>query len=151
VRIKLIVAGAAIAAAGLVVRLVWMNKLTVYARSESWSASGAVPWGKAARSVNDEVPVVLWRAIRGGYCYDAVFSEDLRRRLSTSHASIVVVDYNVFTDFGRAFRHTVRAVDGIRIDDNARQDGGMMEVPDLNGPAENCETWQPSDRKRDGG
>jgi len=128
-----------------------MDKLTVYARPESWSVSGEVPWGEATRSVNDEVPVVLWRAIRGGYCYDAVFSEALRRRLSTSHASLVVVDYNVFTDFGRPFRHTVRAVDGIRLDDKARQDGGMTEVSDLDGPEENCETWRPGDRKRDGG
>jgi len=104
-----------------------MNKQTVNERPESWSVSGDVPWGEAARSVNNEVPVVLWRAIRGGYCYDAVFSEDLRRRLSTSRSSIV------------------------RIDGKARQEGGMIEVPDLNGPTEDCETWRPTDRKRDGG
>ena len=43
-----------------------------------WSANGAAPWSDAAeRGEHGEVPVLLYLKVKGGYCCDAVFSQDL--------------------------------------------------------------------------
>jgi hypothetical protein len=129
VRAKLIVPVDVIEASCLAVVFVCVNRLGLRSLRAHWSTTGEAPWGTAERDENGGVPVVLWLPVPGGYCYDAVFSTDLRERLGASHAAIVVVDCNVFSDFGRPRRHTVKAVSGIPVDDRSRQDSGMMETP----------------------
>ncbi|HTV81366.1 MAG TPA: hypothetical protein VME18_01855 [Acidobacteriaceae bacterium] len=54
------------------------NKVQVRMLTMQWSANGAAPWSDAAeRGEHGEVPVLLYLKVKGGYCCDAVFSQDL--------------------------------------------------------------------------
>jgi hypothetical protein len=145
---KVIVAGAVLAVIGLIVDLAFIGKMATHSFPVHWSITGQTPWGTAQRDETTGVPVVLWSPVRGGYCYEAVFSTDLRDRLAARHTPTVVVDYNVFSDFGRPRRHTVRAVDGITVDEKSRQDSGMMETSRDHSSAEppDCEARLVTDR-----
>ena len=145
-RVKLIVAGVAIAIICLTVDYKCVDKLVIDSLRAHWSTSGEAPWGTAERDENGSVPVVLWLPVPGRYCYDAVFSKELRERLAALHATTVDVDYNVLSDFGWPRRYTVRAVSGIPVDDHSRQDAGLMldlEPPDdgSRGVETDCTRW----------
>ena len=146
---KLFVAVVVIVATGLAVRHMWLNKLAVHSLPARWSVNGEAPWGEVARNGNEGVPVVFWHRVHGGYCFDSVFSKDLRERLTSQHAPTLVVDYNVFADFGRPVRHRVRAVNGTRVDARSRQDSGLILDSPASGPTADCETWLSSDGNHD--
>jgi hypothetical protein len=142
VRLKLTVAGIALAVGCVVVYFRYVDKAAVCSLPAYWSMTGETPWGSAERYETGRVPVVLWRAVPGGYCYDSVFSDDLRKRSADVQATTVVVDYNVFSYFGKPRRHAVRAVGGMPVDRRSRQDSGMMEAPHSDRsmePATDCE------------
>jgi len=89
------------------------DKIEIHSYSMSWSANGVAPWGDVQVSNKGESPVVLYRMIDHGYCYDALFSPDLKSKLIGSNKSAVTVEYNIFSDFGRERSYNVRAVDGM--------------------------------------
>jgi len=60
------------------------NKLTIHQYSMNWSANGVAPWGRVETNEKGESPVVIYRRVQGGYCYDAIFSTELKTRLSAN-------------------------------------------------------------------
>jgi hypothetical protein len=54
------------------------RKVAVVAFSMNWSANGVAPWGDVERDEKGELPVVIYRKLDEGYCYDAVFSSALK-------------------------------------------------------------------------
>jgi len=58
-------------------------------------------------------PVVLYRRVGNGYCYDAFKSDELRQRLAPKESRTVAVEYNIFSDFGKERSCNARSVDGL--------------------------------------
>jgi|GEM_PF-1422216 len=112
----------------------WTNKVAVHEYSMNWSANGAAPWGHVETNEQGESPVVTYRRVDGGYCYDAIFSPELREKLAQSNKPTISVEYNVFSDFGRRRAYNIRAVDGMVFNDGDRNVrsgesyGGYIEV-----------------------
>ncbi len=112
----------------------WTNRVTVHEYSMSWAANGAVPWGHVETNEKGESPVVIYRRVDGGYCYDAVFSPELREKLAQSNKPTIVVEYNVFSDFGRRRSYNIRAIDGMVFNQGQRnlrsgeRYGGYIEL-----------------------
>jgi hypothetical protein len=110
------------------------NKLAVHEYSMNWSADGAVPWGHVETNEKGESPVLIYRRVDGAYCYDAIFSPELREKLAQSNKPTIVVEYNVFSDFGHQRGYNIRAVDGMvfnKGDRNLRSGesyGGIFEM-----------------------
>jgi hypothetical protein len=91
----------------------WTNKVTVHDYSMNWSANGATPWGRVETNEKGESPVVIYRRVDGGYCYDAIFSSELKEKLALSNKPTIAVEYNVFSDFGHRRAYNIRAIDGM--------------------------------------
>jgi hypothetical protein len=89
------------------------NKIEVHSYSMNWSVNGTAPWGRVQVDERGEPPVVIYRMVNQGYCYDALFSPELKAQLTASGKPVVTVDYNVFSDFGRERSYNIRAVDGM--------------------------------------
>jgi RNA polymerase sigma-70 factor (ECF subfamily) len=89
------------------------NKLAVRACSMNWSANGQVPWEPVESDERGRAPVVLDRKVAGGYCYDVIFSPELKDRLIKLNRPAVPVEYNVVSDFGRVRGYNIRSVDGL--------------------------------------
>jgi hypothetical protein len=89
------------------------DKLAIHAYLMNWSANGVAPWGRVETDEKGESPVVIYRSVNGGYCYDAIFSSELKARLTGSNKTAVTVEYNIFSDFGHARGYNVRSVDGL--------------------------------------
>jgi hypothetical protein len=112
----------------------WTNKVAVHEYSMNWSANGVAPWGHVETNMRGEPPVVIYRKVDGGFCYDAVFSPELRERLAQSNKPTISVEYNVFSDFGRRRAYNIRAIDGMVFNDRDRNlrsgqgYGGYIEV-----------------------
>lgn len=100
-----------------VVDRLFTNKVEVRSYSMSWSANGAVPWGHVETNEKRESPVVTYRRVDGGYCYDAIFSPELREKLAQSNKATIAVEYNVFSDFGHRHAYNIRVIDGIAFND----------------------------------
>jgi hypothetical protein len=99
--------------AAFAVDRLFTDKVAVHSYSMRWSANGRAPWGDVQLSDKGESPVVLYRMINQAYCYDALFSPDLKSKLVESNKPVVTVEYNVFSDFGRERSYNIRAVDGL--------------------------------------
>lgn len=89
------------------------NKLAVHSHSMNWSANGVVPWGQAETDEKGEPPVVIYRKVDHGYCYDAIFSPELKAELIKANKPVITAEYNVFSDFGRERNYNIRSVDGL--------------------------------------
>jgi hypothetical protein len=98
---------------------VFTNNFEVQSYSMSWSANGTAPWGRVQVGEKGDPPVVVYRMVNQGYCYDALFSPELKARLAASSKPIITVDYNVFSDFGRERGYNIRAVDGMDFNDGS--------------------------------
>jgi len=82
---------------------------------------GKVPWGKVGSEWDDGTPsLVLYRDVNGSYCYTAFKSQELRARLTQRQSDTVTVEYNVFSDFGRARSYNVRSLDGVLLHEGER-------------------------------
>ena len=95
------------------------NRLAIHTYSMDWSASGSAPWGNVQTDEKGQPPVVIYRNIGGGYCYDAVFSPELKAKLTASEKSLVTVEYNVYSDFGHERGYNIRSVDGLVFKDGS--------------------------------
>lgn len=90
------------------------NKVEVRTLTMQWSADGATPWSdEVERGEHGEIPVVLYLKVKGGYCYDAVFSPELKARLMQEGKPTATVEYNLFRDFGTEHGYNIRSVDGL--------------------------------------
>jgi hypothetical protein len=123
--------------ASFTVDRLFTNKIQVRTLTMQWSADGAAPWSdNVERGEHGEIPVVLYLKVKGGYCYDAVFSPELKARLLREGNPTATVNYNLFRDFGKERGYNIRSVDGIRFnlgDKTVRVDndgyGGTVEDP----------------------
>jgi hypothetical protein len=96
------------------------NKLAVHVYQMNWSIDGEAPWGQVQLGQDGQTPVLVYRRVPHGYCYDAVFSPELTARLIGSNASTVMVEYNTFRDFGRESSYNIHSVDGLVFNDAYR-------------------------------
>jgi predicted ABC-type exoprotein transport system permease subunit len=103
-----------------VVDRLFTNKVEIRSYSMNWSANGTAPWGAVERSEKGEIPVVIYRVVSKGYCFDALFSSELVAQLTATNKPVISVDYNLFKDFGRVRSYNVRAVDGMVFNDGFR-------------------------------
>jgi hypothetical protein len=103
------------------------NKVEIHSYPMNWSANGSAPWGRVELNENGEPPVLVYRMVGQGYCYDAIFSSELKALLTASNRPVITVDYNVFSDFGRERSYNVRAIDGLVFND------GLHSVRSENG------------------
>lgn len=125
-----------------VVDRAFTNKLAIHSYSMNWSTSGTAPWGNVQADEKGQPPVVIYRSVGGGYCYDAIFSAELKATLMASGKTAVNVEYNVFSDFGRERGYNIHSVDGLVFNDGSRSVrssesyGGYI----MNGPSSvNCQ------------
>ena len=80
--------------------------------------NGHAPWGDVGPEWSDgSLPIVLYRRLGDGYCYDTFQSEELRRRLASKDGHTVKVEYNNFSDFGKERSYNVKSVDGLQLSD----------------------------------
>lgn len=113
------------------------NKLAIHTYSMDWSASGSAPWGNVQTDEKGQPPVVIYRNVGGGYCYDAIFSPELRAKLTASDKTLVTVEYNVFSDFGHERGYNIRSVDGLVFNDGSHplRSGESFGGYIMNGPS----------------
>jgi hypothetical protein len=105
---------------GFGVDRLWTKKVQVHEYSMNWSANGTAPWGQVETSEMGESPVVVYRRVAGGYCYDAVFSPELKAKLMRSNEPSVAVEYDVFSDFGHERGYNIRSIDGVVFNEGDR-------------------------------
>lgn len=97
------------------------NKVSIHSYQMNVSINGHAPWGDVGPEWSgNSLPIVLYRRLGDGYCYDAFQSEELRQRLSPKDGRTVVVEYNVFSDFGKERSYNVRSVDGLLLNEGQR-------------------------------
>ena len=112
----------------------WTNKVAVHEYSMNWSANGIAPWGHVETNEKGESPAVIYRRVDGGYCYDAIFSRELREKLAQANKPIISVEYNVFSDFGHQRSYNIRSIDGVVFNEGQRNlrpgesYGGYIEI-----------------------
>jgi hypothetical protein len=99
--------------AGLFVSKEFVNRVSVRAFQMNIAPDGKVPWGEIGPEWdNGPAPVVLYRKVGDSYCYTALRSPELRDRAVVKSLTSVNVEYNVFSNFRRVNRYTLRTVDG---------------------------------------
>jgi len=106
--------------AAFAVDRLFTNKVAIHAYSMGWSADGVAPWGHVELNAQGEAPVIIFRKIGQGYCYDAIFSSELKARLTASNKPLVNVEYNSFSDFGQTRSYNIRSVDGLIFNEGDR-------------------------------
>lgn len=97
------------------------NKTSIRSYQMNVAINGRAPWGDVGPQWSgNSLPIVLYRRLGDGYCYDAFQSEELRQRLSPKNGRTVEVQYNIFSDFGKERSYNVRSVDGLVLNDGKR-------------------------------
>ncbi|SNS84677.1 hypothetical protein SAMN05421770_102558 [Granulicella rosea] len=105
----------------LAVDRAFTNRVELRGFDMSWTADGVDPVGDPVEpNAKGEKPVLLFLKVGGGFCYDAIFSEDLRRMLNTEHKPLVHVVYNEFHTFGRATDYNVHSVEGMILNEGRK-------------------------------
>jgi hypothetical protein len=99
---------------------IWTNKVQVHEYSMNWTANGTAPWGQVETDEKGESPVVVYRSVDGGFCYDAIFSPELKEKLMRSNEPAVVVEYDVFSDFGHERGYNIHSIDGVVFNEGDR-------------------------------
>jgi len=90
------------------------NKNTIKTYQMYVAVDGNAPWGEVGPEWPDgSPPVVVYRRMGTGYCYDGFHSKELHDRLASVGGRMVNVEYNTFSDFGREHSYNVRSVDGL--------------------------------------
>jgi len=120
------------------------NKITVRSHQMYIAIDGHAPWGDVG-DAGTASPVVLYRRVGAGYCYVAFDSSELRRRLMPKSGQEVVVEYNVFSDFGKERGYNVRSVDGLIlangelvVRDYERSGGRILGPGDAQSSTDDC-------------
>jgi hypothetical protein len=116
-----------------------INKIVVF--QMNWTDDGHAPWGDVGPITDGGQPVVvLYRRVVDSYCYDAVYSSELRDALRVAGRDPVPVEYNTFHDFGKLRSYNIRSVGGVLLNEGqkairpANTSGGQIlgggKVPD---------------------
>jgi hypothetical protein len=116
------------------------NKSAVVAYQMNWSADGRLPWLATAQNTDrpdnrdDAGRVIVYRKLGDSYCYDSFDSPELAQRLRAGGQNVVMVEYTVFSDFGKRRAYNVRSVDGFVFGNKANEihggwiGGGQMQT-----------------------
>jgi hypothetical protein len=123
---------------------VFTNRTSIHSYQMNVAINGHAPWGDVGPEWSgNSLPIVLYRRVGDGYCYDAFQSEELRQRLSSKDGRTVEVEYNIFSDFGKERSYNVRSVDGLLLTEGQRtvrdfeRFGGQILGSSANG-VDNC-------------
>ena len=103
----------------------------------NWTTNHQAPWGdvEGPSSNKAEKLVVVYERVRGGYCYDAIYSNEIAAHLEKDNKAIVPVTYDEIYRFGRSSGYTLRAINGASIGNgpgevrNTNGFGGEVEIP----------------------
>jgi hypothetical protein len=96
------------------------NQAAVKVLNMGFALDGQAPWGQVGPLSESGQPlVVLYIRAGDSYCYDAVYSAELRNRLRESESRSVRVEYNTVSDFGRERGYNLRSVAGLRFNDES--------------------------------
>jgi hypothetical protein len=105
----------------LAVDRLFTNKITVRVVDMEWALEGRTPWGEVGPLTSNGQPlVVLYNRFGDSYCYDDVYSSELRDQLLASGSRFARVQYNTFWDFGRERSYNLGSVTGLRFNDKQR-------------------------------
>jgi hypothetical protein len=97
------------------------NVNKIVAVQMDWTEDGRAPWGDVGPITEDGQPlIVLYRRVGDSYCYDALYSSELRDHLQEAHQKPVRVEYNTFRDFGKIRGTNIRSVNGLILNDGQR-------------------------------
>ncbi len=97
---------------------IWTNKVAIRTVEMGWTADGKTPWGGDTQlDATSKPPVIVYVQAGGGYCYDAIFYEPLKLRLEQLGKPKIVVQYNVFKDFGTERGYNIRSIEGFQFND----------------------------------
>lgn len=113
-----------------------IDQAEVHSFSMKWTVDGSAPWGHEDFDEKKGPPIVLYREYDQGYCYDVLYSDELKRRLIESNKPSVMVEYTVFRDFGRERGYNLRSVDGLVFSQGGREvragyaHGGVVKTGD---------------------
>jgi hypothetical protein len=121
--------------AALLIDRVFTDRVEVRTVTMQWRVDGRSPNGDETQlGPNGEIPVVIYEQIGGGYCYDAIFSEELKHRLNVNQQNQIKVQYNIFRSFGQETGYNVRTIAGMEFNDDHKSliseggYGGMIET-----------------------
>lgn len=89
-----------------------IDQADVHSFSMKWTVNGSAPWGHVDFEAKRGPPIVLYRDYERGYCFDVLYSEELRRRLIESNKPTVMVKYTALRNFGRERGYNLVSVDG---------------------------------------
>ncbi len=96
----------------------WTNKVEIRTIEMGWTSDGKTPWGDETQlDASNKPPVIVYVQAGGGYCYDAIFYEPLKLRLEKLGKPKVLVQYNVFKDFGSERGYNIRSIEGFQFND----------------------------------
>jgi hypothetical protein len=88
-----------------------INKISTF--DMSWADNGEAPWGKVEPSTRDGEPLtIFYRRFREGYCYDFVYSSQVRNWLLAAGTQTVKVEYDRFNGFGELESWDIRTING---------------------------------------
>ena len=119
--IYLMVVSLAVVSLAFAVDRKFTNVMAVSKYQMEWSINGEAPWGEVGPASEDGQPlVILYRRVADSYCYDALYSSELKGHLAGQSKGSVTVEYNTFSDFGRRRRQDIRSVDGVLINERKR-------------------------------
>ena len=120
------------------------NKVTLRTLTMDYTLDGTTPWGDPAvpDPTTNTFPVLIYTAVGGSYCYDAIFSEALRQHLQTLNKPTVQVQYSEFSNFGKSTGHyNIHSVDGMVLNNGRTvvvpskgSYGGTMMMPAMGNP-----------------
>ena len=79
----------------------------------NWTASERLPWGESAHIEQGRVPVTIFYQTGRGYCFDFIFSEQVKQALDATQQPHIDVAYNVFSYRGKYAGYEVASVAGI--------------------------------------
>ena len=101
------------------------NVNKIVAVQMDWTDDGRAPWGDVGPITEDGQPlVVLYRRVGGSYCYDALYSSELRDHLQGARQKPVRVKYNTSRDFGKVRGTNIRSVSGLILNDGQKVSQG---------------------------
>ncbi|QHN03170.1 hypothetical protein FTO74_07150 [Granulicella sp. WH15] len=127
---------------------IFTNRPHIRTLTMDWTADGSTPWtDPIPKGPNGDIPVLIFTVVPNGYCYDAVFSDELRKHLLSLKKNSIRVDYNEFTTFGKPTgTYNIHAVEGLVLNNGRRaviptknSYGGTMMIPTAGMP----KTYEP--------
>jgi hypothetical protein len=98
-----------------------INETAVHTFPMKWTVDDSAPWGHVDFDKTKGPPIVLYREYDGGYCFDVLYSDELRRKLIEINKPSVRVIYSSYKDFGRERGYNLVSVEGLIFTQGGRE------------------------------